>query len=67
MKFTRTEAEEKEDRDEDVTGVFTVTQRPSFLLNGGQALITFEEENGENQTLLNNIFCCIFGFICTYQ
>ncbi|XP_056611152.1 N-myc-interactor [Triplophysa dalaica] len=51
MKFTQTEAEEKEDRDEDVTGVFTVTQRPSFLLKGGQALITFEEENVADQIL----------------
>ncbi|KAA0715350.1 N-myc-interactor [Triplophysa tibetana] len=51
MKFTQTEAEEKEDRDEDVSGVFTVTQRPSFLLKGGQALITFEEENVADQIL----------------
>ncbi|KAI7804393.1 putative N-myc-interactor-like [Triplophysa rosa] len=51
MKFTQTEAEEKEDRDEEVTSVFTVTQRPSFLLKGGQALITFEEENVADQIL----------------
>lgn len=49
MKFTQVETEEQEERDEDVACVFTVTQRPSLLLKGGQALITFEEENVAEQ------------------
>lgn len=56
MKFTQAEPEEKEDRD--VTGVFTVTQRPSFFLKGGHALITFEEENVAEQ-ILRLAKCCV--------
>ncbi|XP_067300741.1 N-myc-interactor [Pseudorasbora parva] len=52
LKFTRgLEADEGEDRDDLVASVFTVTQRPSFLLKGGQALITFEEEKVAEQIL----------------
>ncbi|XP_051761284.1 N-myc-interactor [Ctenopharyngodon idella] len=52
VKFTRgLETGEGEERDDLVTSVFTVTQRPSFLLKGGQALITFEEEKVAEQIL----------------
>ncbi|KAK9968962.1 hypothetical protein ABG768_027179 [Culter alburnus] len=52
VKFTRgLETDEGEERDDLVTSVFTVTQRPSFLLKGGQALITFEEEKVAEQIL----------------
>lgn len=47
VKFTRgLETEEGDEREDVVASVFTVTQRPSFRLKGGQALITFEEEKG---------------------
>ncbi|ROL46390.1 N-myc-interactor [Anabarilius grahami] len=52
VKFTRgLETDEGEERDDLVASVFTVTQRPSFLLKGGQALITFEEEKVAEQIL----------------
>ncbi len=40
------EREECSETNDQVQSVFTVTQRPSFLLKEGQALITFEEEKG---------------------
>ncbi|KAK3568275.1 hypothetical protein QTP86_002771 [Hemibagrus guttatus] len=53
MKFTRIEDEEENESDveEDIRAVFTIIQRPSFLLNGGEALITFEEEKVADQIL----------------
>ncbi|XP_016337501.1 N-myc-interactor-like [Sinocyclocheilus anshuiensis] len=52
VKFVRAlEREEAEEVDDQVQSVFTVTQRPSFLLKGGQALITFEEEKVAEQIL----------------
>lgn len=52
VKFKRAlEREEGEEADDQVQSVFTVTQRPSFLLKGGQALITFEEEKVAEQIL----------------
>uniref|UniRef100_A0AAY4BNJ3 NID domain-containing protein n=1 Tax=Denticeps clupeoides TaxID=299321 RepID=A0AAY4BNJ3_9TELE len=42
VKFTG--PEDHGDSSEETTGIFTITQRPSFLLQGGEALITFEEE-----------------------
>ncbi|KAG1944968.1 N-myc-interactor [Pimephales promelas] len=52
VKFTRgLEAEEADEREDFVASVFTVTQRPSFRLKGGQALITFEEEKVAEQIL----------------
>uniref|UniRef100_A0A8C1X5R9 NID domain-containing protein n=1 Tax=Cyprinus carpio TaxID=7962 RepID=A0A8C1X5R9_CYPCA len=52
VKFVRElEREEGEEADDQVQSVFTVTQRPSFLLKGGQALITFEEEKVAEQIL----------------
>ncbi|XP_067108415.1 N-myc-interactor isoform X2 [Osmerus mordax] len=41
----------EEEIPEVIKGVFTITQRPSVILNGGQALITFEEEKVANQIL----------------
>ncbi|XP_061082798.1 N-myc-interactor-like [Conger conger] len=43
VRFTGVETGEDRDYD-NIVGVFTITQRPSFQLTGGQALITFEEE-----------------------
>ncbi|XP_052388170.1 N-myc-interactor-like [Carassius gibelio] len=52
VKFVRElEREEDEEADDQVQCVFTVTQRPSLLLKGGQALITFEEEKVAEQIL----------------
>lgn len=52
VKFIRgLEAEEGDEREDVVASVFTVTQRPSFRLKGGQALITFEEEKVAEQIL----------------
>ncbi|XP_051998506.1 N-myc-interactor-like isoform X2 [Xyrauchen texanus] len=51
VKFTHPVEEEQEDREEHVESVFTVTQRPSHLLKGGHALITFEEEKVSEQIL----------------
>lgn len=52
MKFTNIEKMEEDESDEqeragqDIRAVFTIIQRPSFVLKGGEALITFEEEKG---------------------
>ncbi|KAK7169563.1 hypothetical protein R3I93_005518 [Phoxinus phoxinus] len=52
VKFTHgLETEEGDEREDVVASVFTVTQRPSFRLKGGQALITFEEEKVAEQIL----------------
>ncbi|XP_062861951.1 N-myc-interactor [Trichomycterus rosablanca] len=53
MKFTHVEKEEEssEDNNEDISAVFAIRQRPSILLKGGQALITFEEEKVTDQIL----------------
>lgn len=45
------DGEECEEADDQVKSEFTVTQRPSFLLKEGQALITFEEEKVAEQIL----------------
>nr|XP_021334738.1 N-myc-interactor [Danio rerio] len=39
------------EREDELRCVFTVTQRPSLLLRGGQALITFEEDKVAEQIL----------------
>ncbi|XP_010878232.2 N-myc-interactor [Esox lucius] len=45
LKFTnKIEKEDSDNGDEHIKGVFTITQRPTVILKGGQALITFEEE-----------------------
>ncbi|XP_076854435.1 N-myc-interactor [Brachyhypopomus gauderio] len=54
MKFTRVEKDELDEREDpghNTKAVFTITQRPSVLLKGGQALITFEEEKVAEQIL----------------
>ncbi|XP_051566645.1 N-myc-interactor [Myxocyprinus asiaticus] len=51
VKFTHPVEDDSEDRDEHVESVFTITQRPSYLLKGGHALITFEKENVSEQIL----------------
>uniref|UniRef100_A0A8C7RGH5 N-myc and STAT interactor n=1 Tax=Oncorhynchus mykiss TaxID=8022 RepID=A0A8C7RGH5_ONCMY len=50
VKFTRKE-EDSDDSGQHIKGVFTIAQRPSVLLKGGQALITFEEEKVAAQIL----------------
>uniref|UniRef100_A0A8C2H5B5 NID domain-containing protein n=1 Tax=Cyprinus carpio TaxID=7962 RepID=A0A8C2H5B5_CYPCA len=49
VKFAR--VQERDEAEDQVESVFTVTQTPSFLLKGGQALITFEEEKVAEQIL----------------
>ncbi|KAJ8349810.1 hypothetical protein SKAU_G00249400 [Synaphobranchus kaupii] len=44
VRFTGVGREEDEENYEDIVCVFTITQKPSFRLMGGQALITFEKE-----------------------
>ncbi|XP_073701330.1 N-myc-interactor [Garra rufa] len=52
VKYARAlDKEEGEEADDQVESVFTVTQRPSHVLKGGQALITFEEEKVAEQIL----------------
>uniref|UniRef100_A0A3Q1EHC9 N-myc and STAT interactor n=1 Tax=Acanthochromis polyacanthus TaxID=80966 RepID=A0A3Q1EHC9_9TELE len=54
VKFIACHEETGDERDGDpqlVRGVFTVSQRAATLLQGGQALITFEEENVASQIL----------------
>ncbi|KAL6485163.1 hypothetical protein MHYP_G00072080 [Metynnis hypsauchen] len=57
MKFTHVdeeaagESENGENMVPNTRAVFTITQRPSVLLKGGQALITFEEEKVADQIL----------------
>lgn len=54
MKFIACHKEIRDERDDDtqpIRGVFTVSQRAAMLLQGGQALITFEEENVASKIL----------------
>lgn len=54
MKFTHKAEDDESDEFADVLNtkaVFTIVQRPSVLLKGGQALITFEEEKVADQIL----------------
>lgn len=54
VKFISQNKETREEGDEDsqpIRGVFTISQRAAVLLQGGQALITFEEEKVARQIL----------------
>ncbi|TSM60545.1 N-myc-interactor [Bagarius yarrelli] len=58
MRFTHVLKEQEEDESaeqenayQDIRAVFTIIQRPSYLLEGGEALITFEEEKVADQIL----------------
>ncbi|XP_029980501.1 N-myc-interactor [Sphaeramia orbicularis] len=51
VKFTQQNKENGDDDTSAIRGVFTISQRPSVLLRGGQALITFEEEKVVSQIL----------------
>ncbi|KAM9347746.1 N-myc-interactor [Symphorus nematophorus] len=53
IKFSGQNKEEQEDdgQTDQIRGVFAISQRPSVLLQGGQALITFEEETVASQIL----------------
>nr|XP_020462298.1 N-myc-interactor [Monopterus albus] len=51
VKFSTQHKEESDDDGQPIRGVFTITQKASVLLQGGQALITFEEEKVASQIL----------------
>ncbi|XP_054470939.1 N-myc-interactor isoform X2 [Anoplopoma fimbria] len=51
VEFRAQSKEEKDDNSELIRGVFAISQRPNVLLQGGQALITFEEEKVAFQIL----------------
>lgn len=51
VKFTEKNKENSEDDASAIRGVFTISQRPTVLLQGRQALITFEEEKVVSQLL----------------
>ncbi|XP_049450830.1 N-myc-interactor [Epinephelus fuscoguttatus] len=51
VKFSHQNKEEGDDDSQPITGVFAISQRPTVLLQGGQALITFEEEKVASQIL----------------
>ncbi|KAG8000999.1 N-myc-interactor, partial [Nibea albiflora] len=51
VKFTGRTVEEWEDGNHPIRGVFAISQRPTVILQGGQALITFEEEKVASQIL----------------
>lgn len=51
VKFCCQNKDEREDDSQLIRGVFSISQRPTVLLQGGQALITFEEERVASQIL----------------
>ncbi|XP_040004228.1 N-myc-interactor isoform X2 [Xiphias gladius] len=51
VRFSTQDKEECDDNTQTIRGVFTISQRASVLLQGGQALITFEEEKVASQIL----------------
>lgn len=63
VKFTRQNKEESDDDSQPIREVFAISQRPTVLLQGGQALITFEEEKGTHrfQWLCDIIRCIVFS------
>lgn len=52
VRFSGQNKEDTEDDRQPIRGVFAITQRPTVLLQGGQALLTFEEEKGTGLYLL---------------
>ncbi|GAA6219742.1 N-myc-interactor-like [Lates japonicus] len=51
VRFSAQDKEESDDDSQLIRGVFTISQRPTVLLQGGQALITFEEDKVASQIL----------------
>ncbi|KAM7406811.1 hypothetical protein PAMA_002839 [Pampus argenteus] len=51
VKFTCQNKEESDDNNQPIREVFSISQCPTVLLQGGQALITFEEEKVASQIL----------------
>ncbi|XP_022609628.1 N-myc-interactor-like [Seriola dumerili] len=51
VRFTTQDKEETDDDSQPIRGVFTISQRSTVILQGGQALITFEEEKVASQIL----------------
>nr|XP_046260294.1 N-myc-interactor isoform X2 [Scatophagus argus] len=58
VKFNGPNKEKRENDNQSVRGVFAISQRPTVLLQGGQALITFEEERVASQ-VLKITKCCV--------
>lgn len=60
VKFSAQHKEESNDISQPIRGVFTISERIILFLQGGQALITFEEEKGTFSTKLRDksIFVC---------
>ncbi|XP_034417274.1 N-myc-interactor [Cyclopterus lumpus] len=52
VEFRAQSKEEREDNSQPIRGVFGISQRPTVLLQGGQALITFEEEKVASKILM---------------
>ncbi len=55
VKFRAQNKEEREDDSQPIRGVFAISQRPTVLLQGGQALITFEEQNGTHDIIYSTV------------
>ncbi|XP_035460766.2 N-myc-interactor isoform X2 [Scophthalmus maximus] len=51
VRFSAQDKEESDDDSQPIRGVFIIEQRPTVLLRGGQALITFKEEQVASQIL----------------
>ncbi len=51
VKFGGQKEDETEDNGQSIRGLFAISQRPSLLLQGGQALVTFEEGSVASQIL----------------
>ncbi|KAF0025995.1 hypothetical protein F2P81_020732 [Scophthalmus maximus] len=51
VSFSAQDKEESDDDSQPIRGVFIIEQRPTVLLRGGQALITFKEEQVASQIL----------------
>lgn len=59
VKFRGQSEEQREDDSRPISGVFAISQRPTVLLLGGQALVTFEEERVASQ-ILKIAKCSVF-------
>lgn len=59
VKFTCQNKEESDDNNQPIREVFAISQRPTVLLQGGQALITFEEEKGTHSECMT--MCRLVG------
>ncbi|KAG7256230.1 hypothetical protein CRUP_024796 [Coryphaenoides rupestris] len=59
LKFSQIQTEDDDDHDgQYISGLYTITQKPTTVLTGGQALITFEEKKVAAQ-LLKMVRCSV--------